>query len=59
LEGVQPKTRRDEQEDPGAQKEAAFPLQAGFAEQVFETAIRHRLLPFDLNPRSERPRRES
>src|SRR5262249_23511358 len=36
LEGVQPKAGGDEQEDAGPEQEAAFPLQAGLAQQTLE-----------------------
>jgi hypothetical protein len=33
--------KRDEREDPAAEDESALSLQAGFAQQVLECAIRH------------------
>ena len=42
--GVEPKAERDEHEDAGAEKEAALPFEARFAEQPFESTIGHRII---------------
>ena len=42
LVGVKPKTNGDQHEDAGAEEKTAFSLQARFAQQAFEGAIRHK-----------------
>ena len=41
LIGVKPEAKPDEHEDADAEEESAFSFEAGFAQQTFESAIRH------------------
>src|SRR5262249_24038929 len=51
LVGVQPEAAGDQQQDEGAEQEAALALQAGFAEQTLEGAVRH-TIPRGLRTRT-------
>ena len=39
--GEEPEAEGDQQQNKGAEQETAFPFQAGFAEQTFESTVGH------------------